>query len=507
MSASRYMVLLDTDSIKDYVFATNKLREIRGASAILNKLNLEITKKILCKFGGTKRLFLAGGSGKITFPDKSQAREFCRQLKAAYYKDTDGMASITTVIMPEPEHENSFKSWVYHGEKELRKYKDSKIRRLQPLTNQYFQACKSTGLLPAEEILYNEPISKASQMKCKEAQESRSHFGEFKEWIGSSKWADNWQKLIDAKSDEEWKKILPQDLSTIGDIFNGYIGFIYADGNRMGQRLANIEEEDEYGTFSKMIDEATHNAIFAALGKNLKMGDHVPFEIMLLGGDDLMVVVPANKAMKIAMDFCNKFKENTGEKVSICAGVVICHANYPIHNAIDHAESLLKSAKRLSNKDTDAEINAIDYMVIKGSSLQDLKKMREAELSYRSDDRSNDRSPDILLYQRPYTTEKMENLIGWITKFKKSDFPKNKLKSMYESLYRGRNQAMLDYLLLTSRLPPEPEKARDVMKCFKNKWDGGLDCFPWKKNDDEFVTPFIDLTELYEYIDQEESNE
>jgi hypothetical protein len=35
------LVAMDTDHIKQYVFATDKLKEIRGASSILDRLNRE----------------------------------------------------------------------------------------------------------------------------------------------------------------------------------------------------------------------------------------------------------------------------------------------------------------------------------------------------------------------------------------------------------------------------------------------------------------------------------
>ena len=35
----RFLVALDTNHIKQYVFATDKLKEIRGASSILDNLN------------------------------------------------------------------------------------------------------------------------------------------------------------------------------------------------------------------------------------------------------------------------------------------------------------------------------------------------------------------------------------------------------------------------------------------------------------------------------------
>ena len=42
----KLLVSFDTDRIKEYIFATGRLREIRGASAILDELNrLDMVEK------------------------------------------------------------------------------------------------------------------------------------------------------------------------------------------------------------------------------------------------------------------------------------------------------------------------------------------------------------------------------------------------------------------------------------------------------------------------------
>ncbi|KHE93561.1 MAG: hypothetical protein K8F52_14655 [Candidatus Scalindua rubra] len=97
----RVLVLLDTDRIHDFVFATNKLKEIRGASAILNELNLEKTESLMDSISTEgEKIFLGGGSGKIIFDDRPHAYDFCRQLEDAYKNQTSGEASITTAVVP-----------------------------------------------------------------------------------------------------------------------------------------------------------------------------------------------------------------------------------------------------------------------------------------------------------------------------------------------------------------------------------------------------------------------
>ena len=42
----KYLVSFDTDRIKDYIYATNSLKEIRGASAILVEVEDERLKDV-----------------------------------------------------------------------------------------------------------------------------------------------------------------------------------------------------------------------------------------------------------------------------------------------------------------------------------------------------------------------------------------------------------------------------------------------------------------------------
>jgi CRISPR-associated protein Cmr2 len=461
-------------------------------------------------------MFLGGGSGKILFKKKEEAIEFCKKLNDFYRNETDGAASITTVVVTELKDEE-FKNWIYRAEKELRKQKDCKYYFFQPLTNPYFKICQSTGIYPAETIGQGdrELICQASYIKRKIEDEKDSvFFRKFKQYLEKS---DKLTLSDDVK--EKWTsffnnkhiaKLLPKDLDDIGALSNGYVGLIYADGNRMGQRLAELDSSESYRKFSEKVKDGTQKAIFNALachlGMKLKGAQKCfPFEILLLGGDDLVVVVPANKAVEIAIDFCDGFKAITNG-ISIAAGVIITHANYPIHRMIEHAEDLLKSAKNKCNEKPVDEICAIDFMVLKGALLQDVKEMRQRELSYFSDDQVTG-EPDIKLYQRPYTTTNLHKLINWIRKLKSCGFPRNKLKAMYESLYRGIWQASLDYIMILSRLPLSSEadvltsSARKAIMDFTKEWDGGLDIFPWKKNKSGFETPFLDMIELYDFVE------
>ena len=95
------LVALDTDHIKKYVFATDKLKEIRGASSILDGLNRQEMRNIAAKFQALP-IYTNGGAGLFVV-DAGSAQEFKLSVQRAYRQRSQGRASITGVIQELPE--------------------------------------------------------------------------------------------------------------------------------------------------------------------------------------------------------------------------------------------------------------------------------------------------------------------------------------------------------------------------------------------------------------------
>lgn len=57
------LVALETNHIRGYVFETNRLQEIRGASTILDALNRKIIVEVARKEFKGEQLYAKGGSG------------------------------------------------------------------------------------------------------------------------------------------------------------------------------------------------------------------------------------------------------------------------------------------------------------------------------------------------------------------------------------------------------------------------------------------------------------
>lgn len=116
-------------------------------------------------------------------------------------------------------------------------------------------------------------------------------------------------------------------LREIGNVSipRGFVGYIYADGNNMGGYLRqHIRTPEKYREFSEQVLKATQNSVYIALKKHLqpRQLNHLtdpdnayrngqwiyPFEIITIGGDDVLLIVPADKALDIAKSIGEEFE-------------------------------------------------------------------------------------------------------------------------------------------------------------------------------------------------------
>ncbi len=96
------LIAFDTDHIKRYVFATEKLKEIRGGSSLLDYLNRIVMTQSAARYGA-QPVYANGGSGQFIVATE-QADSFGKEVQQNYLATTGGGASITFVSIPLPEH-------------------------------------------------------------------------------------------------------------------------------------------------------------------------------------------------------------------------------------------------------------------------------------------------------------------------------------------------------------------------------------------------------------------
>jgi hypothetical protein len=99
---TKALVALDTDHIKQYVFATDKLKEIRGASSLLDRFNRDTMGRLAWEMDkDALTIYTAGGSGFFLL-DAGRAGEFLARVRQECGTMTGGGATVTGVIQPLP---------------------------------------------------------------------------------------------------------------------------------------------------------------------------------------------------------------------------------------------------------------------------------------------------------------------------------------------------------------------------------------------------------------------
>ena len=84
----KFLVIIETQRVKDYLFASSVLRETRGASLLLDMLNQQSIKRILERLSGYNKIYLGGGSGRVLFNDAGSADKFASQVRSLYQEKT-----------------------------------------------------------------------------------------------------------------------------------------------------------------------------------------------------------------------------------------------------------------------------------------------------------------------------------------------------------------------------------------------------------------------------------
>lgn len=147
------------------------------------------------------------------------------------------------------------------------------------------------------------------------------------------------------------------------------VAIIHADGNALGAVLANLRVRSGdrfralFRTFSDAISAATSLAVAEALAAIAPAGkEKIPARPVVLGGDDVTLVVRADLAFAWVESFLAAFETESAkalagiasttpelglpEKLTACAGIAIVHASFPFAAAYGLAESLCADSKR-----------------------------------------------------------------------------------------------------------------------------------------------------------------
>ncbi|HID21648.1 MAG TPA: hypothetical protein EYP14_04520, partial [Planctomycetaceae bacterium] len=464
----RYLVVFDTPSIKQYVFGTDPLREIRGASANLDRLNRELTRRELreaLQGAQIDEVYANGGSAQfvINNVEEGEVRRACERVVARFMRDTAG--DVRPVYgVARLGNDQSYSVAVAKAHFELRSRREmSGIVRVPALVP-IMAECSSASHLPATglySIAGDEPraLSESSRVKEQRGRFAKEH-GIWAEWMEhlakSGRWPveDDWDRLRCDTSEEIGERASGH--------LEGYIGLVYADGNAMGRIVRQFDSPAVCRAFSKIVDGSIRQACFEALeqvcqpeiasvrepaGGSLRS---LPADILLLGGDDLLVMLPADRALEFAAEAARRFQERTEQEIAhiddpavsrffkrlgvsrmtISCGVALARSRFPFYLLLDLAEDLLKNAKR-GGPGGRSDEPRIDFHIVAGASSFSLKQTRTQD--YYVEKHNSSADPKWPRTLRPLALSQMDQLRTSVQRLRAVNFPRSKLHALHEA--------------------------------------------------------------------------
>jgi hypothetical protein len=479
------LVVLDIDRTHEYVFYPPRLRLIRGASYLLDSFIRNLEKEFLNKperpYGDYQVIYSNGGAAQFLFQDKSKALSFVQTVEWEFSRWTCS-AGITGHVEPWV-HPEKFRVCQERALTRLNRKKRSGRSPQSPLTSVYAKPCEECGVFPAaRKAAKKDAYFCPSCLRKEENRENRNKLhSDFEECIPANLFPPNPSNFWPNNFTEIAARSKP----------NGYLGLIYADVNRMGERQRRLLRDDTLGDsesvkiisrFSNEVEQALFKSACEVVRENIDPTEYpypYPVEFSLAGGDDLIIVLPADKALPIAMELCRHVEEKNisgGEKLTLSVGIVLAKGNFPFVGMLEMSKQLLKSAKK---KNWDMYVaqqdgSVVDFQLL-DSSLRGLEQIRAGDLPIRVTDIGN----------RPYAVAEIEKLVQHVRELKQLGLPSGRLKQLHKSLMRGKQQALLDYCLMLTRVTEE--QGRYLRKEFPPQHGGLL-----------FLLP--EMIEIYDFI-------
>ena len=454
------LVLWEVSRKQDYIFRSNKLKENKGASNIIEKVIEELPTTINLNYE-KNLVYNGGGNSLYKFNDKDEAKDFIKKVSEKILREFPGLE----VFMV------------------LEEYAPGKI------TLAVDKLYEKLAMKKNERRHSGVQMSFGIERRC---QSTKLPACDDKDKYGEQRYISNEiLRKIDYsdKSSPKFNRLLPveEGIKEVLDLVEGeksYIAIVHIDGNKMGKRFAEIkkyfeslenkdsDKDNEYldalREFSKGVKEAYEDAFRymckVVLDNSEKLKDDTkikegkfPIIPIIIAGDDVTFITNGKIALECArvfLEYLSKKEINIYKdkkvKLNACAGIAIVKKTYPFFRAYRLAEELCNNAKKQILKDYPSgkeDFSLIDWHIEQQEIIGNIEEIREK--LYMSNDGKE-------LYMRPLYVnnnsqwnnyKNFKEALFNITKRKASDggaspkpLARSKLKKLMKILKEGEKE-------------------------------------------------------------------
>jgi len=307
---------------------------------------------------------------------------------------------------------------------------------------------------------------------------------------------------------DDWPSDLEDDFPFPGE--DRTVAILHADGNRMGEIVKAVSDRAAKGdaaaysrtllAFSDAVRTATIAAARAASAEVLApardaqtnalaqwetthpgkrhplagRAHRYPARPIVLGGDDLAILLRADVALDFTVAFLKNFSRSCEQslaafsrdvdapKLTACAGLVFIRANQPFLQAHALAESLCKAAKTVAKRglgDKQAVPATIAFHRVTGSAFDDWDSIVEKELTT-ADGRRLTAQPYLVEGAAP-SLPRIEALVELVDVLDRDDFARGPVREIATLFYAGAATAQQRWSRLLEVLSKDQRIALD----------------------------------------------
>ncbi|MEM7248298.1 MAG: hypothetical protein AAF533_23390 [Acidobacteriota bacterium] len=412
--------------LQRYILHTNRLREIQGGSQLIEQTR-ELLEKAL-SLGDFKATIesAAAGAANVLFPTEESAQAFQEAWPMILARHAPGLQVVQGLVDDEND-DALLELW--------RQLEADRSRLVAPLPEATPLAFRSprTGLPGVARRCVAEtetPEGKEKQREWVDATVARK-LDAF-EAIDSNRTTDGMERLFELEREFRF-------VSDLDRLEASYVGVVHADGNQLGELFRGLDR-DARKALSDALQQVTVNAARQSLSwlrgwmadEGIPLGPprlqrgrrrDLPLRPVVLGGDDLTVILRGDLALPFASKYLRTFRELSQQSREIkeiqkdrdgasgldaCAGVVLVHSGHPFYRAHDLAEELCKFAKKsLRHAAGGRTPSGLAFHRVTNSLTDDYDDLRKNELGAElAPSSSSDSGPRYrFLTAGPYTLE------------------------------------------------------------------------------------------------------
>lgn len=464
------VVLVAVQRVKQYVFETPGLNEIRGASTLLDEVTENLRRLVGDEIGPEVVLRAAGATLLFLAPATDDGSPWPGKLREAFYGYT-GTAFPAAAAIPVRAQD----LFTAYGEAMSRAYAALAADRAQAIRPEYhalpFEArCELCRIRPADgwdaapgvqDIAENRrPVCQVCKTKRQRGQDELG--GKVGDALRVMGYCGNPAPL--GVKMEKWLAIDLDSLIPSG-VRRKLIGVVYGDGNNFGRISMGLPDIALGLQWAKRVEQTTQAAAALALGQAAQKAaalrdwtpgsntvlDKVPFQILALGGDDLSLFAWAPVAIYFAAEFTRltdlEFRATGPDRLSpdpltFSLGVLVTDERTPVARSVEFTEhELMGWAKRASKEQKLAHGNiAMVYAQTAEAMPSDLERYRDEVYLLGAGERFR-----LCTTLRPWTAAELEMLLTG-AEFVVCDGHLGRLQRLAAAFYGARQGALAGML-------------------------------------------------------------